>query len=225
MALLDKEGLTKRINMAFKASGYNQAEFARRANVSSATASRWLSGKTKAIDEKSRENIANALQVNLKWLESGEGDLRDNRGTNEAEDPEFQTIKFYPNVQASAGHGFISQNERALDIAFRSQFIHEKLQATASNLVAIKATGDSMLPDIRDGDLLIVDCSKKSVRSEKPYVAVRGEQVIVKYINTLPDGKYKLISRNELYGQEIIEASHENYFQILGEVKHIQRTI
>lgn len=136
----------------------------------------------------------------------------------------FVNIKFYPNVQASAGHGFLAQDERSLDIAFRTYFIKNTLGASAKDLVAITAKGDSMVPDICDDDLLIIDQSKKTVESEKPYVAVKGRQVICKYISTLANERYRLISRSDVYEDEIIEAN-KNYFEILGEVKHIQRTL
>lgn len=232
MTILDRKGLTERINKAFDRSGLLQSEFARRAGVSEATISRWLSGETKRLNEKTRKTIARVLQVDIDWLESGKGGIEyvTQKNTSIVSEPtfdfgEFEVIRFFPNVRASAGHGIIPENEEYLPIAFRSVFIRRTLGSSPRDLIAIKAKGDSMYPEIKDEDLLIIDQSKTTVVSENPYFVVLGEQNMVKYVRHIGQNKFKLVSHNRNYDDQIVEVNEDSQFRILGEVKHIQRTL
>lgn len=140
-------------------------------------------------------------------------------------DSGFVKIDFFPNVKASAGHGLLAQDEEPLPIKFRSVFVRQTLNSSPSDLFAMKVKGDSMFPTIKDGDLLIVDKSKVKAQSERPYVVVQDEQVSVKYIRMLSVDKLMLISENKSFGDQEIDLSDGDHFRILGEVRHIQRTL
>lgn len=135
---------------------------------------------------------------------------------------QFSSIRFFPNVTASAGGGLIAESEETLPLIFRTHFITNTLSANASKLFAIKSTGDSMEPDINDGDLLIVDESKKSFRADKPYVISIEGQVRVKILNRIGEGRVRLISKNKEYPPEEIPLSE---CHVHGEVRYIQRTL
>lgn len=141
------------------------------------------------------------------------------------DDADFVNIDFYPNIKASAGYGLLAQDEEPLPIKFRSVFVRQTLNSNPNNLFAMKAKGDSMYPEIKDGDLLVVDKSKIKVQSERPYVVVQDEQVSVKYVRMLTGSRLTLISENKSFGDQEIELHDNSNFRILGEVKHIQRTL
>lgn len=164
-------------------------------------------------------------ELPVKQPEANKKDQVNDKRNEYRSDPEFVTIPFYPNVRASAGFGLVNQDEEPLPIMFRSVFVRRTLNSSPSNLFAMKAKGNSMFPEIQDGDLLVVDRSKDKVQSERPYVVVQDEQVSVKYVRMLSESKVKLISENKSFGDQEIQLGNGGHFRILGEVKHIQRTL
>lgn len=133
------------------------------------------------------------------------------------DDDEFYTIPFYPNVKASAGAGLVPQEGKPpLQVAFRKYYITEVLQCQASDLVMINATGDSMIPDIHDGDAILIDESRKKPQGKINVVRIDNE-VNVKYIQELPGNRYRVMSKSEAYDSFEIDADNEG-FEILGQV-------
>lgn len=71
--ILNMQSLKERVAWALKRAGINQAELARRARVGRATVTLWLDGTTKTIEGDNLTRAADALDVNPRWLQTGEG--------------------------------------------------------------------------------------------------------------------------------------------------------
>lgn len=67
---------------------------------------------------------------------------------------------------------------------------------TADKLVFVSATGDSMLPTIHHGDLLLINREVNSAKEEGIYVIRSGKQIWIKRIQGLPNG-IRLMSDNK----------------------------
>ncbi|HDR0673435.1 TPA: helix-turn-helix transcriptional regulator [Pasteurella multocida] len=89
---------------------------------------------------------------------------------------------------------------------------------TADKLVFVSATGDSMLPTIHHGDLLLINREVNSAKEEGIYVIRSGKQIWIKRIQGLPNGIRLMSDNKTLYPP--LDLSFEQYhaLEIIGKV-------
>ncbi|WP_102226887.1 S24 family peptidase [Acidimangrovimonas sediminis] len=118
---------------------------------------------------------------------------------------EFAQIPLHAAALA-AGDGAENGAESVVDqLAFRRDWLR-KIGVSASNAVLARASGDSMLPSIHPGDLLLIDTSRTNppggVRSPKdlrpvPIFAILDDGLArVKRVAFVEEGKIALLSDN-----------------------------
>lgn len=130
---------------------------------------------------------------------------------------EFVSVPYYPNVYASGGQGLIAENERSINMVFRSYFFNNTIQANPRDCFMIRIKGDSMNPMYNDGSDLLVDAARTKIK-EGPGFIVRIEDVIYcKLLSKLPDGRVRLSSINKSY-DSFEGTPGEDDFEIIGEV-------
>jgi hypothetical protein len=76
--------------------------------------------------------------------------------------------------------------------------------------VCFSAEGDSMAPEIHDGDILMIDTSVRYIRTGWIYSLAMGGAITVKRLELLPDDRVRMISRKK-----------EDYPAIEGDMEHI----
>lgn len=150
-------------------------------------------------------------------------------------DDEYCTIP-YRRQAASAGHGaFVDgPEEEPRRMAFRRCWIENILHTNRNGLFLLSARGDSMEPEIRNGDILLVDTSQTRSRTGDICVWTYGEgeqqEVLVKAVVRLSDNgedKIKLHSLNPAYEREdrVITDKNRHLFKNEGRVVWIGRTL
>jgi phage repressor protein C with HTH and peptisase S24 domain len=82
------------------------------------------------------------------------------------------------------------------------------------SLIALEVAGDAMAPTIREGDVVVVDCSTQPLR-EAVYVLVIGDVPVVRRIGMKPAGGCVAICDNPRYGSEDVDRAA---LQVLGRV-------
>ncbi|TAK48756.1 MAG: hypothetical protein EPO23_06465, partial [Xanthobacteraceae bacterium] len=103
-------------------------------------------------------------------------------------------------VSASAGGGSIVDNENVVDVlAFKEEWIRQELHAAPGDLRLIFVEGDSMVPDLHPGDIILIDHTDTTARREGAYVIRMDGALLVKSLQRLPGGVIKVISRNPAY--------------------------
>lgn len=109
-------------------------------------------------------------------------------------------IKHY-NVSASAGTGLVpvDEHEEQDDIILARSFLR-RLGATPDQSQVIFARGESMLPTIPDGSLLLIDRSKTHLVEGGVFVFRVGEGIKVKRARWRADQRIDLLSDNQLAG-------------------------
>lgn len=99
---------------------------------------------------------------------------------------------------ASAGPGASADAEGAFDtFRFSSRWLRE-MGLDAKALSAIRVTGDSMEPTLRDGDEILVDSRPSSLR-DGIHVVRLDDMVLVKRLETARSGRIALLSDNPAY--------------------------
>ena len=101
-------------------------------------------------------------------------------------------------ARLAAGRGSL---ETGADVqsyfSFRSDWLCRK--GDPDKMVLMKVCGDSMEPDIRHGDMVLVDQSKTQIYGHAIYAMGINEEIYVKQVETLPGGTLVLRSRNPEY--------------------------
>ena len=105
-----------------------------------------------------------------------------------------------PLVEArlSAGHGSLEVSGSSdRSYAFRSDFLHRK--GNPRSMVLMRVSGDSMEPEIRHGDMALIDQSKQQIFPHTIYAVGVNEEIYIKQIETLPGHRMLLRSLNKRY--------------------------
>lgn len=191
--------------------------FARRVSISDNAIRKYLDGSQPGLE--ALQKIAQTSGVSLTWLVNGEGEPFD--GTLPSDFISIPRLS----VHASAGNGAVMLAEDPVGLmAFQTDWLRKR-NINPEFASVISATGDSMEPTIRDGDVLLVDRSIDTIRDQGIYVAVVGGMVVVKRVQVRADRAVILKSDNGLYGEEIFEESRIDQLQIVGRVMWFGRSI
>jgi len=194
---------------------------ARKAAIPRRTLETWLAGKAgpKALKIVS---IARAAGVSVDWLITGEGDERaaGTSFTPQKTGAGYAHIPLYDVSARGGGSGVVVDNESVIDVlAFKEDWIRQELHTSPANLRLIYVEGDSMEPDLRAGDIILIDGTATSAKREGVYVIRMDDALIVKILQRLPGGVIKVVSRNSTYESFTVRADdHDANFTIVGRV-------
>jgi phage repressor protein C with HTH and peptisase S24 domain len=202
---------------------------AKATGVSPSAFRKWLKG----VAEPGRDRLvalAEAAGVNVAWLAQGEGEPPDPLTlAARAGSPRLAALAGTPTLAqflvlpkraeaAAAGAGRPVSDEPIEFIGFRYDWLRTTFHRDPSDLVLEVAAGESMEPDIRNGDLLLIDTTDRTFRNFGVYVIeARGER-LVKRVQRKFDGSLILISDNSLYQAELIPTDLAKEVSVVGRV-------
>lgn len=207
-----------RIKKARKALNKNQKEFANDIKISQQSLSRIETNETE-IGIECLSRIQN-IGINAQWILTGEGSMFLSNDELESKMTPIPLV----DISASAGTGIINFDANVENFFLDRKFLQGY---QPKELFLVRARGNSMLPTIQDGDLLIVH------RIESPRLGYDGLCVImfdgacsVKDIQILPD-KVLIMPRNPEFENMTIypDDCESKNFQVLGEVVGIMRSL
>jgi phage repressor protein C with HTH and peptisase S24 domain len=154
--------------------------------------------------------------INPAWLLRGEGAMKrgdvrwNDRGPDdesiEAEnalrrsDDQYCSIPLY-DVSASAGHGALVEREQVVDfLHFKRSWVKTTLLASPGDLYLIHVQGDSMIPTLTPGDVILVDSrSRNAVTGDGIYVLQLDGTLLVKRLQRMPGNCVTVTSDNSIY--------------------------
>lgn len=114
-----------------------------------------------------------------------------------ANDPveEFVLVPVY-GVELAAGAGRIPEDERVVRYHAYHQFYFRKWGLDSKQCCVVRISGDSMNDLLFDGDHGLVHMAERNVISGKAYAFRMGEELLVKYLQRLPNGNLQASSHN-----------------------------
>ena len=190
-------------------------DFAEILRISQSHVSEIESGKAQPSKSLIRA-ISFAFGISEKWLVTGEGPIFEGVPLGM-----FALVPRYSiKVSGGVGHEVIETKIEEI-YAFRKDWLKKK--GNPNQMVLVKASGDSMEPTICDGDLVLVDRERTTIRNERIYVIRIENQYIVKRLRTTGN-KIEVLSDNRLYPPFELDLSLENV-EIVGEVIWIGREL
>ena len=151
------------------------------------------------------QKIVDVYGVSADWLLQGKGNLNSEIKVIQ-EQPQGMAIP-YLDQTVSAGHG-----AELLDSEGSDCYIHIPDTAGATDLRALRVSGDSMEPTLKNGSIVI--CSKGGFDGDGIYVIRNAEFTFVKRIIKHPEG-FTVVSDNTLYPSYIC---HQEDMVIVGRV-------
>jgi len=143
-------------------------------------------------------------KISLNWI------LFDQQIENIVTETEkFAKIRYFKDINASAGGGAINFDENYEILYIDNKIINKDLDA-------INVIGDSMEPTIKDGSIIFIDRNDKNVQNGGIFVIATTAGVFVKRVNLKSSGELELISDNPLYPSETVKEA-----RIIGKVAKI----
>ncbi|WP_353735501.1 S24 family peptidase [Desulfovibrio sp.] len=170
------------------------------------------------------ETISEMFGVSVDWLVFGRGIKRPETPSPVAEKVDVDMM-FIPLVEArlSAGTGSLeTSSDGDRKYAFRSDFLHRK--GNPGQMVLMRVSGNSMEPEIKDGDVVLLDQGKKHVLPGRMYAVGIEDAIYIKQIDTMP-GKLVLKSMNPAYPPMEVDMRGDlaDQARILGQILWVGR--
>lgn len=129
---------------------------------------------------------------------------------------EYVTLDYYPDVMASCGKGNYIDTVTKEKLTIPLQAINN--YSASNKYTVIKATSDSMLPEIKPNDYLVVQHNVENIIDNHIYIFSYEGELYCKYLsNNL--GQIVVRSANSVYPIRYIEGEKLNAFKLIGEVK------
>ena len=194
-----------------------QAQLARELGVGRAAVS--LVKKKGAVPPRWILELSVRYNLDSTWLESGLGSPRPEVNAVEFAD-EFSRI---PKVAArlSAGGGsFETGGEIEGFYAFRKDWIGGK--GNPSDMVLMEVYGNSMEPELKEGDIVLLDQSRKDILAGGIYAVGVEDTVMVKRVEKRP-GQVVLHSDNKDYAPIHLGGDELENVRVLGQVVWVSR--
>ncbi len=197
--------------------------------VSPSAFRKWLKGEA----EPSRERLvalARAAGVGVAWLAEGEGPVpafesavggrRRPGGRESATDMDWSQFVLLPHRAAAAAAGSVTPPEPSGTewIALRHDWVRSVCKVELNELVLETATGESMIPTIRDGNTLLIDTTDRTFRNFGIYVLEINGQRLVKRVQRKHDGSLVLISDNTAYQPDTVDKAAAEDVEVIGRV-------
>ncbi len=170
------------------------------------------------IPEKWILKLYRKFNLNPEWIEFGIGKTYINKGS-------FSDIEFthVPMVKATLSAGGGSFNVDAnIDgyLSFTSKWL--RLKGSVAAMVAMEVAGDSMEPEIRDRDTVLIDRSQTEVKNRKIYAVGLDDTIFIKRLEQHP-GSLVFSSDNKAYAPIYLKEDELRKVRILGKVIWISR--
>lgn len=129
-------------------------------------------------------------------------------------------LRLIPMAEArlSAGQGSLETNANCeRSYAFRMDFLLRK--GDPDKMVLMRVAGDSMEPEIHDGDVVLLDQGQRDILPGKIFAVGFEESIYLKRIDMLP-GKVILKSVNPAYPPLELDVRGDccTYFRVIGKV-------
>ncbi|WMW65926.1 S24 family peptidase [Nitratidesulfovibrio liaohensis] len=134
-------------------------------------------------------------------------------------------VHMVPKVRARLSAGGGSFEVQAMPVGGQP-FAHAWLarKGTPSAMVLMDVVGDSMEPEIRDGDTVLVDRATEDLRYGQVYAVGLEDAVLVKRVMRTPDG-LALVSDNPAYSPIRVRGDELEQFRVIGRVVWLCREL
>lgn len=197
--LIHDMSLQDRIKEAIEGSGKTQAEIAREVNASEGAVTQWLNGTTKSLKAKNATALEMATGYSATWIVTGKGPRKPiTAPAIELEDnPDFPAVRRVRIKVVGGITGYAVEYQDEDDgppIVFRRDW-YTSNGFNPAKMLAMRVTGESMVPNLRAGDLIIINTEQTQPKDGVAFVvSYEGEPVVKRLVRD--QGEWWLTSDN-----------------------------
>jgi phage repressor protein C with HTH and peptisase S24 domain len=176
--------------------------------------------KKNSIPDKWILQLYKTYGLNPDWVETGSGQTFIKKSASD--DSIFKNI---PKVRArlSAGGGsFEVGSEIEGYYAFRRDWL--TIKGNRNKMVLMDIFGNSMEPEMKDGDTILIDESQKDILAGAIYAVGIDDTIMVKRVEKHPN-KLVLLSDNKDYSPIYLQGNEISSVRIIGKVIWISREL
>jgi len=195
--------LADRLRARARQLGMNAREVAEQARVNRSFVYDIMRGRSEHPNLEKLDKVAEAIKVDRRWLLHGKGEVE---GDEPVMDEEKEAFVAVPSVEvtASMGGGKIvaDEVENGEPYHFKSSWITHRLRANPANLRIMHVEGDSMMPTLHDGDVVLVDLARTLPTPPGIFVLFDGMGLVAKRLEHIPNSdppRVRIISDNTFY--------------------------
>jgi phage repressor protein C with HTH and peptisase S24 domain len=180
------DNFPERLKARRKALQLTQIQLAKATEISSKTIQKYEYGDTPKGPNLLR--LSRALNCSIDWLLLGSGSGSESSELDRAySQKEHVELTLVPKVLARLDSDGVplekSQNNKHM-YAFRRVWIEQK--GDPSQMVLMDVSGDSMSPEVKDGDTVLIDRSQTEIYIGKIYAVSIGKEITVRYVERAP---------------------------------------
>lgn len=215
----------ERIDERLKALGLSQSELARRVGVSQATIAGLITGRSSG--SKHLHAIARELRTTPQYL------------TGETDDPSEGAIPLPTPAMMAEQLGLVEIKEIDLSYGMGASYLDSPVTiktrhfplgwlrfytcSSPDKLFFARAIGDSMVPTLYDGDMVLIDTAELEPRfGDQIWAIAFGVTGMIKRLRPMPDGSVKILSDNDRVPPEI---AVDGEMHIIGRVVAVIRKL
>lgn len=191
----------------------NQSQLARELDLGRAAVS--LAKRKDSVPARWILDLSARFGLNPIWLEQGKGFPRPEAACAAMEDEAYCEV---PKVRArlcAGGGSFETEGQVEGYYSFRADWL--KMRGNPSNMVLMEVIGNSMEPEIKEGDMVLIDESRTDVLSGGIYAVGVEDTVMVKRVERLP-GTLVLRSDNMDYSPIHLSGDELYNVRVIGKV-------
>ena len=208
----------ERLDEAMRIRDISAAELSRISKVNEGAISQYRAGKYKA-SQRSLDKLARALNVSIPWLMGADVPMTDEPSAPSLPSPAIteDTVTFPVITSVAAHYDSVSIDESATGDKIEVPRAYLKGRK-AEEFCAMRVRGDSMYPDFRNGDIvLVLKQSTMNHSGEIGVISYGDDEMTIKRINYV-DGEdwLELVPLNNLYPPKRIEGVDLESCHVIG---------
>lgn len=218
--------MADRLKARCKQLGLNAAQIGELGGVNRSFVYDIMRGKSENPNLEKLDRLARALKVERNWLLHGMGEVEGEAPFLENPDDAFVAIPSVA-VRPSMGGGHVIEEEPVFGkpYHFQRSWIKQGLRADPASLRIMHVEGDSMMPTLHSGDIVLVDMSRRSPTPPGIFVLHDGMGLVAKRLERIPNSdppRVRIISDNTFYSPYEGLADEVN---IVGRIRWFAREI
>lgn len=207
-----------RLRTAITSKFPNLRDFSDRFDVNYHTLQHYLAGR-RDPSTSFLKLLSEQVGLSASWILSGLGSMEIVDPGQIVNSAGAETVHIpHLDIEASAGAGSAPGEENVLaTYSFDKSWLRQQ-GLNPENLSIISVSGDSMEPDLEDGDLIIVDRRAEYVRDGHVYIVRFADELFIKRVQKNMDGSIRLLSSNKAYDPIIVSSASKEGIHVVGKL-------
>lgn len=204
----------ERFCFAMKARGLIAADMARKTGMSAPAVKKWMDGTTTNPKYDDVVRATRVLNISPDWMMYEIGTME----LVPANQVELEMVDIKASC-GSIGHVNFEDIPAVKKILVNAAWFRQNFGFyNAKDIKLISASGDSMSPEIDDGDVVFVDISDNISFRDGIYLILVDDELFIKRIQRLTGHKIALVSTNKAYRDIEISTEGQIAIRVLGRV-------